>query len=225
MVSASKVGIQYPEKELEKAVPNPGAPRKNVAPSVETPQPKSSGKKSVLEAHLSYFDSGNGVIYPLDTFRGFHSLGFNVVLSTIAIFVIHGTFSYWTLESWIPDLRFPIIIKNIDRCKHGSDSETYDTEGNYVPQKFEETFSKYAKTRKDALNAHDILGMLKGNRNVLDPTGWTAAALEWYALWWIAKDEEGFLTKERARQNFDGSLWPILAEENKQRKLAKRKSA
>lgn len=79
----------------------------------------------------------------------------------------------------IPDLRFPIIIKNIDRCKHGSDSETYDTEGNYVPQKFEETFSKYAKTRKDALNAHDILGMLKGNRNVLDPTGWTAAALEW----------------------------------------------
>lgn len=36
---------------------------------------------------------------------------------------------------------------------------------------------------------------------------------------------QGFLTKERARQNFDGSLWPILAEENKQRKLAKRKSA
>ena len=34
---------------------------------------------------------------------------------------------------------------------------------------------------------------------------------------------QGFLTKERARQNFDGSLWPILAEENKQRKLGKQK--
>jgi len=40
-------------------------------------------------------------------------------------------------------------------------------------------FSKYAKTRKDALNAADIKGMLKGNRNILDPTGWTAGALEW----------------------------------------------
>ena len=58
-----------------------------------------------------------------------------------------------SLDCRIPDLRFPIIIKNVDRCKHGSDSETYDTEGNYVPQKFEEVFSKYAKTRKDALNA------------------------------------------------------------------------
>jgi hypothetical protein len=37
-------------------------------------------------------------------------------------------------------------------------------------------------------------------------------------------DMQGYLTKERARQNFDGSLWPILAEENKQRKLAKGKS-
>ena len=57
------------------------------------------------------------------------------------------------LECRIPDPQFPIIIKNVDRCKHGSDSETYDTEGNYVPQKFEEVFSKYAKTRKDGLNA------------------------------------------------------------------------
>jgi len=224
-VSESKIGIEYPGKKLENAVPNPGAPRKNAAPSTETPHPQTTGKKSVLEAHLSFFDHGDGNVYPIDTFRGFHSLGFNVVLSTIAIFVIHGTFSYWTLESWIPDLRFPIIIKNIDRCKHGSDSETYDSEGNYVPQKFEEVFSKYAKTRKDALNAADIKGMLKGNRNILDPTGWTAGALEWYALWWIAKDEEGFLTKERARQNFDGSLWPILAEENKQRKENKQKRA
>ena len=31
--------------------------------------------------------------------------------------------------------------------------------------------------------------MIKGNRNVLDPTGWTATILEWYALWWVAADE------------------------------------
>ena len=59
-----------------------------------------------------------------------------------------------------------------------------------VQQKFEEAFSKYSKSRKDALNPSEIFAMLRGNRNILDPTGWTAAALEWYALWWVAGDEE-----------------------------------
>ena len=31
------------------------------------------------------------------------------------------------------------------QCKHGSDSETYDTEGRYVVEKFEELWTKYAK--------------------------------------------------------------------------------
>jgi hypothetical protein len=35
-----------------------------------------------------------GKIYPLDTFNGFHRIGFNVFLSAFAVLVIHGTFSW-----------------------------------------------------------------------------------------------------------------------------------
>lgn len=60
----------------------------------------------------------------------------------------------------------------------------------FLQQKFEEAFSKYSKSRKDALNGSEIYDMLRGNRNIMDPTGWTAAALEWYALWWVAADKD-----------------------------------
>ena len=64
---------------------------------------------------------------------GFHRIGFNPILSFIAIFVIHLTFSYWSLDGWIPDPRFPIYTKNIHRTRHGSDSHIYDSEGRFIP--------------------------------------------------------------------------------------------
>jgi hypothetical protein len=65
-------------------------------------------------------------------------LAFN---SAFAFHVLHV--SYPTSPHWIPDLRFPVYVKNIHWAKHGSDTDTYDTEGRFVPQKYEEIFSKY----------------------------------------------------------------------------------
>jgi len=48
-------------------------------------------------------------------------------------------------------------------------SETYDTEGRFVPEKFEEVFSKYGKTHKNALTLREVNQAVRGNANIMDP--------------------------------------------------------
>ncbi|KAK9087783.1 hypothetical protein Syun_030177 [Stephania yunnanensis] len=97
------------------------------------------------------------------------AIGFNVIASLVMAAVINIALSYPTLPGWIPSPFFPIYVHNIHKCKHGSDSGTYDTEGR------------------------------------------AASKLEWIALYVLARDEEGFLSKEAIRRCFDGSLFEYCA--------------
>ena len=38
----------------------------------------------------------DGIVWPTDTYKGFRRLGFNPLLSMVAIPIIHGTFSWWS---------------------------------------------------------------------------------------------------------------------------------
>jgi hypothetical protein len=131
-----------------------------------------------LQQHCDFFDRDkDGIIWPQDTFVGFHSLGFGLILSLIAVLIIHANFSYATLPTWIPDPFFRLYVSNIHKAKHGSDSGTYDTEGRFVPQKFEDIFSKYAEN-KDSITLGDVSKLLKGQRLLADPIGWGGAFFE-----------------------------------------------
>jgi peroxygenase len=58
-------------------------------------------------------------------------LGFSLAFSGIAVGIIHGGFAYPTQKSWIPILGNPLFnvyVDTLNKAKHGSDSETYDTE-------------------------------------------------------------------------------------------------
>lgn len=73
--------------------------------------------------------NGDGVITLMETYEGLRAIRFGVIVSVLGTIVIHSFMSYPTQDSWIPDPTFPIYIKNIHRCKHGSDSEVYNHRG------------------------------------------------------------------------------------------------
>lgn len=208
---------------LDEKLRNPGLPRANKAVTADAPLGSEGTKENytVMQQHVDFFDRDqDGIIYPWDTYVGFRRIGFNRLISFLAVPFIHGSFSYPSLPTWWPQLSFPIYIKNMHRCKHGSDSEVYDTEGRFVPEKFEELFTKYDRENKGGLSWTDIGKMVRGNMNIMDPVGWIAERLEWYVFWSIAANQQGILTKEIVRAQYDGTLWDKLAaiQEDKERR-------
>lgn len=218
-----------PALGLDKVLPQPGVARANKAISTECPSgsPAHLAREdyTVIQQHVDFFDRDNdGIIWPWDTFIGFRRLGFGYLISSLAVPFIHGSFSYPSNPGVLPDPFFRVWIKNMHRCKHGSDSEVYDTEGRFVPEKFEELFSKYDSNNKGGLSWEDLQNMILGNMNIMDPVGWIAERLEWWVMYLLAADDNGIISKEKIRGNYDGSLWYKIADELEQKKQARIKS-
>jgi len=202
----------------EQHLDSPGTARANIAASAEAPEGTKGHdwatrheQQTVLQQHCDFFDADHdGIIWPMDTFRGFHKLGFGILLSLLAVFIIHSNFSYPTLPTFLPDPFFRIHVRNIHKDKHGSDSGVYDPEGRFIPQKFEDIFSKYAGG-KDNLTIWDVSKLLKGQRCIADPIGWGGAFFEWLATYIILWPEDGKMRKEDIRGIYDGSIFYTIA--------------
>ncbi len=185
---------------------------------------------------MAWFDgNADGIITPWDTYRGFYALGFGVILSFIALNIIHGplglVFSYPTIPvrgnrliDWLPDLRMRIWVANINRCKHGSDSESYRRNGHFNTERFDHLFEAYSsKPERDGLSAADIYAIVYERRNLFDLFGWFAMAFELYSSYWLLWPEDGFLKKDDLLGIYDGSIFPVIAANRRKRGALKSK--
>ena len=214
---------------------DPGTARANIAPSNESPQGtldenwyEDHKHQTVVQQHCAYWDQdGDGIIWPQDTYRGVRAWGWNVVLSLLAAFIINVNLSYATLPSWIPDPFFRIHIANVHKDKHGSGSMSFDNEGRFRPQNFEDFFAKYDRGSKGGVDVYDLARAWKGQRMAFDFFGWSAAFLEWLATYLLIWPEDGVLRKEDVRRVFDGSIFQHKADEYaaKQRGLGRERKA
>ncbi|QCD89606.1 probable peroxygenase 5 [Vigna unguiculata] len=166
---------------------------------------------NVLQKHAAFFDiNKDGVIYPWETFQGMREIGSGILLSIGGAIFINLFLSQTTRPGKFPSLLFPIEVKNIQLGKHGSDSGVYDTEGRFVPSKFEAIFSKHAHTNPNYLTYDELKEMIKANREPKNLTGRIGSFVEWNILYKLAKDKSGLLQKDTIRGVYDGSLFEQL---------------
>ncbi|KAF8742611.1 hypothetical protein AX14_003244 [Amanita brunnescens Koide BX004] len=127
-------------------------------------------ENTALQCHVAFFDRDrDGIIWPRDTYVGFRRLGFGIIVSFLAVIVIHLGLSYPTYGTWLPDPFFRLKIRNIHRGKHGSDTESYTPLGVWDEKRFDCIFDMYSSPPHTHIGFWQGARMVYGNRDVFDP--------------------------------------------------------
>ncbi|GLI69969.1 hypothetical protein VaNZ11_014621, partial [Volvox africanus] len=122
--------------------------------------------------------------------------------------------SWLTGDSWLPDPRLLVHVRNAHKAVHGSNSRAWDRSGHFTPARFEAVLSKYDKDGKGGLTLWEVIRFLRGQANLGDLIGIMASAGEWLMTWALLRDSKGVLRREDMRGMYDGTAFYRLAERN-----------
>ena len=129
--------------------------------------------RTALQRHCAFFDpDGDGIMYPRQTLHQFRLLGYSWLMSLLGTFLVHFFLSFLTSDSWIPDLSFPIHLRNIHRCVHGSDTGTYNDDGTLNVSKIDLLVNRFDISSKGGLSFLEGWMMTEQLRDMYDPAGW-----------------------------------------------------
>ncbi|GAA5900760.1 hypothetical protein JCM8208_004604 [Rhodotorula glutinis] len=223
---------RHVHEDLDQRIAQPWVPRANIAATPEHPYGTTAGgyaelhkDEPVLGQHVAFFDKDrDNILWPLDTWRGFREMGYSFFWCTFAMSVIHFFFSWFSAPGFLPDPFFRIFLKNGHRTKHGSDTGVYDSEGRFIPAKFEEIFSKFDKGNKGGLSFKEGVQMIHAQRQAADPIGWAGETFEWASTYLLIWPKDGICDKESIRTVYDGSIFFVVAAEERKRQAARREA-
>jgi peroxygenase len=101
-------------------------------------------------------------------------------------------------------------VKNVDRLKHGSDSEIYEHDGTLKPienDPVQRMLLKYdTSTGKHGLSLSDAWRMTQSKWDLFDIFGWFASKAEWFYLW-ILVQNNGTMSWSDIRDVYDDKLF------------------
>ena len=180
----------------------------------EGPRP-SAGKHqtTALAKHVGFFDAnGNGKITVGESRERLAELGVDGLKGYAGAAAVN--FVIASMVAGYPALT--IDLSRIQKSKHDSDSDVFDANGEFDPNKFEELFTRFDKNNDGALDGDEISDFLTRNRESF--FGSALAQLELPILLKIAGEpmevngtETQVLTRERLAKFYDGSLFYELA--------------
>ncbi|KAG6393411.1 hypothetical protein SASPL_147652 [Salvia splendens] len=194
------VTMQRPGRtDLETSIPKPYMARGLIAPDMDHPNGTpglAHNNLSVLQQHCAFFDQDDdGIIYPWETYSGFR-LQHDRLLRNGDLHQSFNELRNASSKSGFRLLSSRFTFTTYTRPSMGAVREhTIEKEGRYCPSEFENMFSKHAETFPDKLSYGEMVG----------------SKVEWTSLYILARDEEGYLSKEAIRRCFDGSLFDYCA--------------
>lgn len=151
--------------------------------------------QNLVKKKLEFFNRSKGNSITLyDSYQGFRILGFNVLMSLILALIMNVYFAFSTFKLKNPTF-LSINLENLDKYSFIKMSR--------VKEELEENWERVDTEKMDRLSLFQLLSI----RHSESLINMIVHSFSMFFLWWIAADQQGFVSKDRLMQYFEGELF------------------